>query len=172
MAEGTPLQKWICQFAQEWELHTHLDIITEVPYNNNQQRNKLYPGILGYDVYCRTNSTVLDFWNFEFLIFNELLNFTIVPYGETKNLNYLENDGPQSETEWHVGLGGEYSMYTRYFWHSSDLGHSGVFRCILIFGKPVSQKWMVVTRAKWSEIWASGVNIQCIQDTCEAKCFR
>ncbi len=27
-----------------------------------------------------------DFWNFEFLIFNEFLNFTIVPYGETKDL--------------------------------------------------------------------------------------
>ncbi len=37
-------------------------------------------------------STVLDFWNFEFLIFNEFLNFTIVPYGETKNLDYLEKE--------------------------------------------------------------------------------
>ncbi len=42
-------------------------------------------------------STVLIFINFEFLIFNELLNFTNVPYGETKNLNYLENERPQSE---------------------------------------------------------------------------
>ena len=38
MAEGTQLQKWIYQFAQGWERHTHLEIITEVPYNNNQQR--------------------------------------------------------------------------------------------------------------------------------------
>ena len=27
-----------------------------------------------------------------------LLNFTIVLYGETQNLNYLENERPQSET--------------------------------------------------------------------------
>ena len=29
-------------------------------------------------------SSALHFWNFEFSIFNELLNFTIVPYGEIK----------------------------------------------------------------------------------------
>ena len=34
------------------------------------------------------------FLNFEFTTFNEPLNFTIVPYGRTKNLNYLENDRP------------------------------------------------------------------------------
>ena len=45
------------------------------------------------------------FWNFEFSIFNEFLNFTIVPYGETKNLNYLQNKQPQSETELNLGLG-------------------------------------------------------------------
>ncbi len=39
-------------------------------------------------------SSVLNFWNFEFTIFNELLNFPILPYGETKNLNYLENEQP------------------------------------------------------------------------------
>ncbi len=33
------------------------------------------------------------------MIFNEFLKFTIVPYGETKSLNYLENERPQSETE-------------------------------------------------------------------------
>ena len=37
-----------------------------------------------------------DFWNFEFLIFNffffENFKFTIVAYGEIKNLNYLENE--------------------------------------------------------------------------------
>ncbi len=32
------------------------------------------------------------FLNFKFPIFNEFLNFTIAPYGETKNLNYLENE--------------------------------------------------------------------------------
>ncbi len=39
-------------------------------------------------------STVLDWWNLEFPIFNEFFKFTIVPYGETKNLNYLENEWP------------------------------------------------------------------------------
>ncbi len=42
MAEGTQLQTWIHQFAQEWERYTHLDIITEIPYKNNQQRKKNY----------------------------------------------------------------------------------------------------------------------------------
>ncbi len=37
-------------------------------------------------------STVLDFWNCKFPIFNEFLNFTIAPYRETKNLNYLGNE--------------------------------------------------------------------------------
>ena len=37
-------------------------------------------------------STVLDFLNLKFLIFQEFLNFTIEPYGETKNLNHLENE--------------------------------------------------------------------------------
>ncbi len=38
---------------------------------------------------------VWDFWNFEFLIFNDFFlnfKFTIVPYGEIKNLTYLENE--------------------------------------------------------------------------------
>ncbi len=39
-------------------------------------------------------STVLDFWHFKFPMFNKFLNFTIVPYGVTKNLNYLENELP------------------------------------------------------------------------------
>ncbi len=39
-------------------------------------------------------STGLNFWNFEFPIFNKFLNFTIVHYAETKNLNYLENEQP------------------------------------------------------------------------------
>ncbi len=34
------------------------------------------------------------FLNFEVPIFNEFLNFTIVRYRETKNLNYLENERP------------------------------------------------------------------------------
>ncbi len=38
--------------------------------------------------------TVLDFSNFEFPSFNECFNFIILPSGETKNLNYLENEGP------------------------------------------------------------------------------
>ena len=33
-----------------------------------------------------------SFWNFEFIIFNEFLKFNIGPYGETKNLHYLENE--------------------------------------------------------------------------------
>ncbi len=39
-------------------------------------------------------SAILNFWNFEFPVFNDFFNFTIVPYGETKNFNYLENERP------------------------------------------------------------------------------
>ena len=44
-------------------------------------------------------STVLDFRNFKFPTFSDFFNFTVVPYGETKNLNYLENERPWSEME-------------------------------------------------------------------------
>ncbi len=49
----TQLQMWIFQIAQGWELHTHLDIIREVLYINNQQRKKLQR-ILGSATYCQT----------------------------------------------------------------------------------------------------------------------
>ncbi len=46
---------------------------------------------------------VWDFWNFEFAIFNDFFfenfKFTIVAYGEIKNLNYLENERLLSKTE-------------------------------------------------------------------------
>ena len=35
-------------------------------------------------------NTALDCSNFEFPIFNEFFNFTIVPMGKSKNLNFLE----------------------------------------------------------------------------------
>ncbi len=37
------------------------------------------------------------------MIYNKFLKFTIVSYGKTQNLNYLENEQPQSETEWNLG---------------------------------------------------------------------
>ena len=54
----TYIQTWIFQIAQGWELHTHLDIIIEVPYINNQQRKKLYQRILGFAPYCRTRTCI------------------------------------------------------------------------------------------------------------------
>ncbi len=75
--------------------------------------------------------TVLDFWNFEFSILAIFFNLTILPSGETKNPNYLKNERPQSETEWNLGPGGEYSVYTGYFWHliiKVILGSFGAFR--------------------------------------------
>ncbi len=42
-----------------------------------------------------SQNSVLDFWNFEFLIINDFFfknfKFTMVAYGEIRNLNYLEN---------------------------------------------------------------------------------
>ncbi len=37
-------------------------------------------------------STVLDFLNFEFMIFNKFLKFTIILCGEIKNLNYISTN--------------------------------------------------------------------------------
>ena len=69
------------------------------PYGSQNIKRLLLPQIsfesfLNFLLSGLHASTVLDFLNFEFPIFNEFLNFTIVPYGETKNLNYLENERP------------------------------------------------------------------------------
>ena len=40
--------------ADNYRNDTHLDIIIEVLYYDNQRREKLYPGILGQASYCRT----------------------------------------------------------------------------------------------------------------------
>ena len=55
---------WMLQIAQGWELHTHLDIIREIPYINNQQRKKLYQIILGSAPYCRTNNDYIIYKNY------------------------------------------------------------------------------------------------------------
>ena len=52
----------------------------------------LFNFFLNFLVSSPHKSTVLDFWTFEFPIFNEFLNFPIIPYGGSKNLNYLENE--------------------------------------------------------------------------------
>ena len=54
---------------------------------------------------------IFEILNFRFLtnFFFENFKFTIVPYGEIKNLKYLENDGWYSKTEWNLGLAGSYS---------------------------------------------------------------
>ncbi len=70
-------------------------------------------------------STGLDFWSFEFLILINFLKFIIAPYGETKNLNYLENERPESETEWNLVLPGKCSVYAGNYWQVVKviLGH-------------------------------------------------
>ncbi len=45
-----------------------------------------------------------------------------------------------SQTDWYLGFGVEYSVYTGYFWHFSGEGHSGVIRCISDFQKPCVSK--------------------------------
>ncbi len=40
----------------------------------------------------KRTTCILDFLNFEFTIFDKFLKFSIVSYGETKNLTYLENE--------------------------------------------------------------------------------
>ena len=53
-------------------------------------------------------STILKILKFELLIFNDFLNFTVVPDGETKSHNYLENERNGVK----FGPRGEYSVYT------------------------------------------------------------
>ncbi len=61
-----------------------------------------------------------DFWNFEFPIFSDLFEIHhCTLWANPKNLNYLENERPSSETKWNLGLGDEYSMYTIYVWNLS-----------------------------------------------------
>ncbi len=50
--------------------------------------------------------------------------------------------------EWHLGLGGEYSVYTGYFWHLSSECHSEVIWCISDFQNNlfVSRKWQDLER--------------------------
>ncbi len=56
------------------------------------------------------SQTTLGIFFIEFLIFNDFFfffenfKFVIVPYGETKNLNYLENESSESKTELNLGL--------------------------------------------------------------------
>ncbi len=57
---------------------------------------------------------ILSFW---FLTnFFENSKFTIVAYGEIKNLNYLEHERSESKTEWNLGLMGTYTTYKGYLW--------------------------------------------------------
>ncbi len=56
---------------------------------------KYFQTFLEFSSQWSSHNCVWDFWIFEFAIFNDFfenLKFTIVPYGETKNLNYLENE--------------------------------------------------------------------------------
>ncbi len=82
-----------------------------------------------------------NFWNFEFPIFNKFLlknfKFTIVAYGEIKNLNHLENErsdrrAKQSEIwdSWVIRF-----LYMGYLWPFSMQGHFEVIRCTCDFPK-------------------------------------
>ena len=66
-------------------------------------------------------STVLDFWNFNFPIFNECFNFTIVPYEETKKTSFVWKTSDRRVKRSDIWPSVcEYSVYTGYFWHLSD----------------------------------------------------
>ncbi len=71
-------------------------------------------------------SAVWNFWNFEFLIFNEFFNFAIVPYRETNNLNYLQNELPYRETGVKFGSQGwVFSVYKALLTVTAPMQHSG-----------------------------------------------
>ncbi len=55
-----------------------------------------------------------EFLKFDFIIFNELLNFTVVPYWESKNL-LSGNLATVERNGLKFGPGGEYSVYTGCF---------------------------------------------------------
>ena len=65
----------------------------------------------------KTVFVIFEILSFRFLrIFFQNFKFTIVAYGEIKNINYLENERSYSKTEWNLGLVGSTSTYIGYFW--------------------------------------------------------
>ncbi len=79
------------------------------------------------------------FWNFDFPIFSNFLkenfNVTIVPYEETKNLNYLVKKRSYSETECNLRLAGRNRICMGYLWICSVQGHFGVIWCTYNFSE-------------------------------------
>ncbi len=114
------------------------------------------------------------FWIKTYDFFPKNFKFTIVPYGETKNLNYLENELSWSETEWNLGLGGSSSTYMGYLWPCSVQGNFRAILCtcnlkntisktLLLYHKSRSFQnfsWIifsiVLTKLRWSSgFWKS-----------------
>ena len=94
--KGTVLHFWNFEFFIFHDIFSFLLIWdpmagkTSKPYSSLKSLLNPFKLFLNFLLSCPHKSAVLDFWNFEFPIFNDFFNFTIVPYGETKNLNYLK----------------------------------------------------------------------------------
>ena len=94
-------------------------------------------------------STILDFWNFEFPIFNDFfLNFTIVPYGKPKaSIIWKMSDCRAKRSEILLGEGRGSIQCTQGSFDTSVirviLGSFGTFP---IYEKTLSRKWLVVER--------------------------
>ena len=63
-------------------------------YSSLKSLLNLFKPFLKFLLHGPHKSVVLDVWNFELLIFDIFLKFSIIPYGEAKHLNYLENERP------------------------------------------------------------------------------
>ena len=73
----------------------------------------------------------LKFWASNLFFFYDFFfrnfKFTIAPYGETKNLNCLENERPYSKMEWNLGLGSRlgYIVQLLEFWQNMAILNIG-----------------------------------------------
>ena len=63
---------------------------------------------------CPHKSTAFDFWNFEFLIFNDFSKFSVVWGNQKPQLS-----GKLATVEQNLEPWGEYSVHTGYFWQLS-----------------------------------------------------
>ncbi len=125
----------------------------------------LFNLFLNFLLSCSHQIAVLDSWNFEFPIFNESLNFTIVPYGETKNsIIWKTRDRRAKRSEIWVS---RVSMQ-----RTQGTIDTYVIKVILGSFTPndpdFRKTWFSKTvghRAKRNENLASGVSIQCTQGT-------
>ena len=97
-----------------------------------------------------------DFWNFEFLSFNEFLlqhfkySLSIVPIQRQKKINYLEHERLYSEMEWNLGLM-QYLACMGYLWLCSVHGQFRLIHCTCDFSEKTISQTLLLQRGLTAE---------------------